>query len=218
MVHERLKEFKNLLCGRRVFIVGGGSSLLGFDYSLLEGNLVIAINQAAEFIPNATAILWTDSGWASTNCDLLAAHSAKFRFQVRDSRIASVMIDKSIMGEANSVIIGSSNKMGMDTDLRFVRGNNSGCYALNLALNCQPKEIVLLGFDMCARRVDGKRVTHSHNRYTMLVQDGIYQDEFLPSIESMLEACKNMGVKIYNCSPVSKIKGAVKSDIGDFLI
>jgi len=38
--------------GRRCFIVGGGTSLKGFDFSQLRGELVIAVNRAMEYVPD----------------------------------------------------------------------------------------------------------------------------------------------------------------------
>ena len=39
--------------GQRCFIVGGGESLKGFDFSFLHGEKVIAVNRAYEDVPDA---------------------------------------------------------------------------------------------------------------------------------------------------------------------
>jgi len=42
------------------FVVGGGPSLNGFDFSLLNGFDAIAVNKAVEYIPNPTYFITTD--------------------------------------------------------------------------------------------------------------------------------------------------------------
>ena len=43
-----------------VFIIGGGPSLKGFNWSLLAGKKTIAINRAIQFYPKADALYFTD--------------------------------------------------------------------------------------------------------------------------------------------------------------
>jgi len=42
---------------RRCFIIGGGESLINFDFSCLKNELIITINKAFQFVPNATIII-----------------------------------------------------------------------------------------------------------------------------------------------------------------
>ena len=47
---------------RRVFIVGGGTSVKGIDFNLLKDEDIIATNWSAKHIPSPTYFLTADSG------------------------------------------------------------------------------------------------------------------------------------------------------------
>ncbi len=53
---EKIPKAKNDVC----FVVGGGPSLNGFDFSELNGFDTIAINKSVEFIQNPTYFITTD--------------------------------------------------------------------------------------------------------------------------------------------------------------
>ena len=53
---EFAKNSKESIC----FVVGGGPSLCGFDFSQLNGYDTIAVNKSVEFIQNPTHFITTD--------------------------------------------------------------------------------------------------------------------------------------------------------------
>ncbi len=44
----------------RVFIIGGGTSLTGFDFSLLKDDDIIAVNKSIEYVPHAKYFITMD--------------------------------------------------------------------------------------------------------------------------------------------------------------
>lgn len=188
-----LTELKAQLKDSTVFIIGGGASLRGFDYSKLDGKKVIGINQAGVYVRNLTAMYWADEDWAAKNYDTLLAHPCKLRFCGRMSVSDSAMRGEvQALGGATPLLITGSR--GLDSDINRVRGNNSGSQVINLCINAGAKKIVLLGFDM--------KPNHWHNDYPMAYNQSIY-DEFLASINSIAEAKPK--AEIINCSMDSSI-------------
>lgn len=60
---HKLEQIPNLLKDKEdktLFIVGGGPSLMNFDWSLLDGKNVLVVNRAIEKVPNALALVWND--------------------------------------------------------------------------------------------------------------------------------------------------------------
>jgi hypothetical protein len=188
-----LIQLKEQLTNETVFIIGGGSSLIGFDYEKLKGKLSIGINQACVYLPNLTAIYWADEDWAARNNDTLDAHSCKLRFCGRKN-LSETVIANDIKALGGATPLRITGDFGIDDNINNVRGNNSGSHVINLCINANAATIVLLGFDM--------KPKHWHNDYIFHYDNSIY-DGFMKSIESIAAACPT--TKIINCSMESHI-------------
>lgn len=196
-----LQDLYNKLSGRVVFIVGGGPSCETQDLSVLDKKHTIVLNKGFKSFPNATALYWCDEDWASKNFDDLQKHPCKLRFNAK-FHVSQVHFDKNTQGLAGCTLLKRTGDFGIDSDVNHVRGNNSGAHAINLAANMGARKIVLLGYDM--RIVDGK--THWHGGYQLAMRPSIYNDLFIPSINSMAIPLKTMGVKVVNATPNSNLK------------
>jgi hypothetical protein len=141
------------------FIIGGGPSLIGFDFERLRGRgHIIAINRAFEFVPFADILFFMDRRFYQI------CHDDPARYQLwQDFKGYKVFLN--IMGrkfdDCNSVR--SVGRNGASTSIRggLHHGNNSGVGALNLALCLKAKPIYLLGYDM--RHENGQ--AHFHTGY-----------------------------------------------------
>ena len=80
---------------RECFIVGGGPSLIGFDWSNLDGKFSIAINRAYEVLPNAQIIYFTDDDYYHRHKGAMLKHSGK-KFRGRLAR-RQVIKDKEVL-------------------------------------------------------------------------------------------------------------------------
>jgi hypothetical protein len=156
------------------FVVGGGPSLNGFDFTRLNGFDTIAINKAVEYIPNPTYFITTDYSYfikASLPIEQinLKVHKSYFvanmthpymemqRGQIIDTRRNFVYED---LYQYDGVIQ-SYNTSGFSSTINeFSNGQNSGHCGIQLALLLGYKKIYLLGFDL---NEEGQ--THFHQSY-----------------------------------------------------
>jgi len=174
-----------------VFVVGGGPSLKGFEFTRLKGRQVIACNLAFEFVPWALAVCFWDphfykryrkellrfAGWKVT-------HKGVTMDDVHNPKNRIVEMDPNIYGNVN----------------------NTGHFALGLATEMKCDNIYLLGYDMT------ETVQDVMNFYRYPAGFGVngfadYVDHFDRYLE----------YPIYNCSPVSALKQFPYKDINEIL-
>ncbi|QDJ96521.1 hypothetical protein Xoosp13_335 [Xanthomonas phage Xoo-sp13] len=195
-----------------MFIVGGGNSLKNFDFKLLHGRCVIALNSAYKYVDENSALYWADSNWGATWEDRgLADHPSKFKFTSR-TQISPAMLASS-RGVAGSHYLNLTGNSGYDPNPDHVRGTNSGGHAINLAVNMNAQRIILLGFDM--GYVFGR--SHFHSDHEHAVGASTYTEVFIPSINSLSSAIKHLPVEVINCSFTSNLKCFKTGDIKDYL-
>lgn len=108
----------------------------------------------------------------------------------------------------------SPNRTGLDLNFPYlVTGNNSGYQAINLAMYCNPKEIILVGYDMKDR--DGKHnVIGDHPKEVKRPADFSL---FIDNISNLAPLLDNMRVKVYNCTLDSALTCFEKKDLKDVL-
>jgi hypothetical protein len=148
--------------GRRCFIVGGGPSLEGFDWSLLDGELVIAANRAFESC-NPNIIVSCDpvfTRWVKREQDDgngLCSPESMQHFRDLKCLRAIVKVNKSNYSPGLNFLRFAGND-GFSSTLSdgVVCGRNSGFAALNLAVLLGASQIYLLGFDMQYRPSDNR--------------------------------------------------------------
>lgn len=136
----------------KVFIIGGGPSLKGFDFDLLKNQNTIAVNYAVKYVPNPTYFLTADSGvirkavdanfWGMTNTIKVIVmnpkeHPCWYRVEFLVHRY-DVWIKPY---QTNTGLIGFDYE-------HFVTGKNTGFCALQHAVLLKYKKIYLLGFDL----------------------------------------------------------------------
>jgi hypothetical protein len=179
--------------GETVYIIGGGPSLIGFDWNRLIGKRTIAINKAILSYPMADALYWTDSrvyGWYKKEID--SFKGLKYSIRNHSSYPAGINI------------LRKSNKFGLEEAKdALCHGNNSGYAAINLAYLLGAKRIVLLGYDM---HNDGKK-GHYHDGYPVPpTGDNIYRDQFIPGFQILADLLKEKKVDVYNASMTSSLR------------
>jgi len=178
---------KNEVC----FVIGGGPSLNGFDFSQLNGYDTIAINKAAEYVQNPTYFITTDYSYfvkASLPIDELSQKCNYTYFVANMSHpYMEYKNGKVVDTRRNFVyedlykytgVIESYNKTGFGSSLNeFSHGENSGHCGIQLALLLGYKKIYLLGFDLNS---DGQ--THFHQSYRK-----VYQEAFKNRVNNYAE-------------------------------
>lgn len=203
MTREDLQRFRSTVEGRTVFILGGGASVTKDTLSSLNASAshIFCLNSGFKFIQNPLGVLWCDESWAATNKELLDK-SGSFKFSVKSN--GGAYISKNIKAQSNATVLNKTGDFGFDADINNVKGNNSGCYSINLLTNCKARQIILVGFDMKAT----SNKAHFHNEYTYSIRPSVYKDLFIPSLESMNKQIQEYGMKtkIYNTNFDSGIR------------
>ena len=166
------------------FVVGGGPSLNGFDFSLLNGFDTIAINKAVEYIQNPTYFITTDYSYfikASLPIDQIKLKTQKSYFvanmshdymklkrgQIVDTRRNFVYED---LYKYDGVIQSYNKDKFSSTINEFSHGENSGHCGIQLALLLGYKKIYLLGFDL-----NNTGQSHFHQSYRDIDQKSFKQ-------------------------------------------
>ena len=166
------------------FVVGGGPSLNGFDFSLLNGFDTIAINKAVEYIQNPTYFITTDYSYfikASLHIDQIKLKTQKSYFvanmshdymklkrgQIVDTRRNFVYED---LYKYDGVIQSYNKDKFSSTINEFSHGENSGHCGIQLALLLGYKKIYLLGFDL-----NNTGQSHFHQSYRDIDQKSFKQ-------------------------------------------
>jgi hypothetical protein len=179
-----------IFLGDTIYIVGGGTSLKGFDFNQLKDKTVIAVNKAFLHIPFAQVLYWSDTRffeWHSKEMEFFKGIKVTCRPQPKRSDVINLL---------------NTGKTGLETMSYGLRdGGNSGYAAINLAYHLGAKKIVLLGFDM---QTNGKE-THWHDGYVSTADTGTMERLMIPNFDSLVEPLEKRKIKVYNASPNSKL-------------
>jgi len=156
------------------FVVGGGPSLNGFDFSQLNGYDTIAVNKAVEYIQNPTYFITTDYSYfikATLPIERIK-QKCKYTYFVANMTPQYMRYENGIVKDVrnNNVyrnlwkytgVMQSLNQEGFGNTIGdFRHGSNSGHCGIQLALLCGYKKIYLLGFDL-----NDNGQTHFHQSY-----------------------------------------------------
>ena len=220
----------------RVFIIGGGTSLSGFNFSLLKDEDIIAVNKSIESVPHANYFVTMDYTFIIDNNKLSGADfniikniTENSYFVVNTSHryiqnVDGVYTDTRIglkysalekftgvIKGFNTYNIGSGFGETLET---FAHGNNSGYCAVQLAILLGYEEIYLLGFDLIVTGVK----THYHTGYKQ--NAGRFSNnlnEYRANFAKSLQLSK-IKHKIISCSPISYLNNFIKyKDINEVL-
>lgn len=179
-----------IFLGDAVYIVGGGTSLKGFNFELLRDKTVIAVNKAFLHLPFAQVLYWSDTRffeWHGKEISSFQGIKVTCRPQPKRGDIINLL---------------NTGKTGLETMSYGLRdGGNSGYAAINLAYHLGAKKIILLGFDM---QTNGKE-THWHEGYTSTADNSAMERLMIPNFDSLVEPLEKRKVKVYNASPMSKL-------------
>jgi len=170
--------------GEPCYIIGGGASLAGFDFTLLKGRRVLGCNDAFRLGPEIVSYgVFGDSAYYCRNTKELI-----------ESRVTLVTCSPTLvhMRTPPHVLKLRREMTGLHNHDAIGFNNSTGAMAVNLAVNLGATTIFLLGFDMS--NVDGKSHWHNHNpRLTRDFSFKRFQEGFAKVQTSLPE-----GINIYN--------------------
>ncbi len=190
--------------GQRCFIIGGGPSLKGFDFSKLKGELVIGINRAYEKA-DCTIIFSLDSRYYMWIVRGKLGAEAKKKFE--DFKGYKVWLNSASFIPCPEDIhlfncIGGGRAFSWSLKNGLAGGCNSGYGAVNLAVCLGANPIYLLGFDM---KGDGKKQAWWHDGYPAKQPDSVYK-KFIERFNNIAPELKTKGLQIINLNPDSALR------------
>jgi hypothetical protein len=175
-------------------IVAGGPSLVGFDWSSLDGLPVLAVNRAFEKIAGARAIYWSDYRFYTWHAEALFRHRAwlKTTCEFKAARCPSWI-----------VVLKRTGTTGYDPEPGTVRtGNSSGYAALHLAPHLGARRVALLGFDY---RFAPSGEAHWHGEHPIITRERVFATKMAPLFDGLAPELARIGVEVVNGSPSSLI-------------
>ena len=199
---------------REIYIIGGGSSLKGFDFNRLKNVETIAVNVSALDVPNLTYAITADSSifrriqegyFKSVKTTwVLVTNEAHCSMKWRDGKF--VHNDGFIYNLfCVDMVIRNAGVDGIGLSFNdFKTGYNSGFCAFQLAVLLGYDKIHLLGFDM----VSLSKSHHYHDRYGLKkrISHGNFEKyyrNFIIALKTLRE--KRPNIKIVSHSPISKL-------------
>lgn len=189
--------------GEMAYIIAGGPSLTGFDWSLLDGRKSIAINSSILSYPGAAACFFGDARWWMWNAGKVKATYAGPIFtcsEIADPRVHNLLKVK----PAPYISTDPASVMMQRTSLTA---------AMNLAVHFGCARLVLLGADMKASH-DGR--AHHHQEHPIAQIPGCW-DKQMTELRNVADALRAVGVEVINASLDSRIDWWPKQPIEELL-
>ncbi len=186
--------------GQRCWIIGGGESLKGFDFSVLRGENVIAINRAVEVAPFAEVMFSMDSrlyGWYKRRHPEMPTESHDAFAACRGLRVW-VAGDGDTF-ENDVLLVKRLGNRGFSMSLRdgIYTGGNSGYAALQLAACLGATTIYLLGYDMTQGNFHSGYPTSGSDPKTRGWIEGF--NKLAPKLAAA-------GIQVVNMNPASRLR------------
>ena len=201
------------------YLVGGGSTLIGFDFNRLKRKKVFSINESV-FACKSEFFVTIDYSWLQTlkwkrpdYYNLFKANPANKIFIANTSHGSGLQYkdgyfiwnEKMVYDLSDfDTIIKSPNIRPFGSWNSFANGLNSGFCALQLAILLGFNRIYLLGYDLSI----GTQ-THYHNSYknnadVLQVKLNQYLENFIYSIRDLKK------VKLISCSEISPLNKLIE--------
>ena len=192
----------NLWAGRRAFVVGGGPSLRGFDFSLLAGEHTIGCNTPPDkFIPSIWISIdqqfWEEYSKIDHPCKVWATGPRRTSLDADLTKLR--LLPRPSWSTSLAHGIGD--------------GDNTGFSALNLAWILGANPIYLLGFDL--KGEDGLEA-HWHDSVFDRGPETVYE-KFKKTFETLASSGKIGHRKIINLNPGSALECFERRPCGDVL-
>jgi hypothetical protein len=203
--------------GKRVFIVGGGTSLNNFDWRLLEGQHVLGCNAAAFLLPRGM-VQWAVFG---DKAFLRNFRSDLHKYVDEGGKLINAS-GRDPKPEEDWMLhirrINGRKAWGISDDPGLLRWNRStGACAMNVAFLLGSKDIVLLGYDLTAngdkhnwhRAYDPyytKRTPESNAKWMPQPSPAIYHEMMMNAFTSVARDFQKFGVTVWNTNSKSKLK------------
>jgi len=209
--------------GQRCFVIGGGTSLSGFDFDRLGrcGERVIVCNRGFVEAPFADIMIAMD-------IDLYNWLEA---YEIGRTREEQVAITKAFHAFKGLRVWIDMNNSTMKAPVHYVyresrpvihkrmkngifAGNNVGVGALSLAATLGASPIYLLGYDFYLQKNEKGEIrkTHFHSGYPRKMEDS-HVKSFVYFFNIIAPAIRRRGIEVFNLNRKSKLRAFPFADI-----
>lgn len=189
MTQAKMKAFKDIHEGKRLFILASGPSLSKVDFEPLKRRMVMGLNRSALLFPDTHYHCTMDQRLFDEHPDVLRQTRYLFTLQGRP------------WGTALSLL--GSEGFSWDLEKGIYSGYTVSYFALQVAVYMGFSEIFYLGLDL--RHESGKTHFFGNDFHSRNHE----QTEF-PHMRKMLNygarVLEGHNVKVFNCSPISDLE------------
>ena len=209
--------------GERCVILGGGPSLEGFDFGVLDGIHTIGINKMFQLYPSEVhySMDHTFFEMVELNRKPSQDHYELHREWSQYDGIKVFMRAQRQVFNENVYVVQDLGKKAVSLDLGvgIYKGNNSGCGALMLAVALGCTQIGLLGYDFKVIENGNAVKTHCHEGYDRGTIRSLLPnlENFRNCIEEIGPCLGAMGISVFNLNPDSALQCFEKRSWGGFL-
>jgi hypothetical protein len=181
------------------YIVAGGPSLKDFDWNLLRGQFVIAINRSYEVLPDAQIVYFTDRDFWKVHKEAMLQHQGQL--------MRGALTPSKEENNLNVTMFTLSGASGLETEPEKLRhGSNSTYAATNLAaVHLGFKRIYLLGVDMKWGVKGNKKTSHWHDGHQRIDSETTYKN-MIKNWETIVDPLKDINVEVWNANPDSALE------------
>lgn len=182
---------------RTAYLIGGGPSLRGFDLARLNGETIVAVNDAINSLPNSAALFSIDYKWIQNRKTEIEAFAGE--------RYLAVAEDYQFENAPQATyLLRVRERTGLSENAGriYMGGGNSGFGAFNVAFLMGFKRIVLLGYDFRAAN------QHWYESYSWNAGNNGNSQMYLKWAQQFAYALPQLrrhSVEVLNASPNSAI-------------
>ena len=184
----------NMWKDERVFILGSGGSLRGFDLTKLDSEKTIVINHSLLLYPQASALIFFDLEFVKFRRKEIASFKSLIFSSMRTG----------LNSQTSNVTFYSTSPCKVQTKFNYgLYGKRTSLVAINLALVAGVKEIYLLGYDLNPNNKE----EYAYDKHPDEKKNGKYLKQSLCEERiKEFDAFESFKHKIFNCNKESGIK------------
>jgi hypothetical protein len=191
----------------RLFLIAGGPSAADYDLPALRGRgVLIGVNDAGVLVDGVRVVVSMDRKWTENRWEAIRDRDAMFIVRESVWRRVDAQIEEGLLAHPGKLRVEplpmDHTQAALSLEYDRLNGRNSGFCAFNWAVQQQPSEIYLFGFDMSQQ--GDKR--HWHEPYPWSPKPKNHYGQWAADFDAAKQVCDRLGIPVFNCSATSRIE------------